>query len=266
MTTRHWGAPSKWGIPIASPPNDTEPQEHEKSITNPNVEPKQNHQFTHPPHAPTTPEPKVYAYISGIGIVEGYVPPLLPLPVIVHEYVEPNVTAITQLTIWNAFPLINFLPVNETSITCWTQEELTMLSKFSDHTINVYCSQPDDFHRLGILQGLAESRGDINISRSFQYEITLSKGFTPAHFLRSNFIDIKSQEMAKTIMYLLERLERRLRLPWTMKCSMKHTTHYDKNDNILYTHTHWFLQIHERKFPGDNYGIDSDDDDDIIAL
>ena len=248
MSTRDWGAPSKWGIPIASSPSDTEPQEHH---------------FTHPPHAPTTPEPKEYAYISGFGIVEAYVPPVLPLPVIVHEYVEPNVTAETQLAIWNAFPLINFLPVDETSITCWTQEELTMLSKFSDHTINVYCFRSDDFHKLGFLQDFAKSRGDINIPRSFEYEITLSKGFTPAHFLRSNFINIQTQEMAKTMMYLLER---RLRLPWTMKCSIRHTHHYNKNQNIVFTHTHWLLQIHKRKFPGDNYGSDSDDDDDIVVL
>ena len=167
MTTRRWGAPSKWGIPIASQRTDTGPIENEESQAIPNVHQPVQHDkllqvvhfcddqeddhFTHPPLAPTTPEPKLYAYsTSGIGIVEGrYVPPLPPpLPVTVHEYVEqPGITAKTQL----AIPLVDYFPVDKTGITCWTQEELTMLSKFFDDIINVHCLHPDDFDTLGNL-------------------------------------------------------------------------------------------------------------------
>ena len=34
MSTRDWGAPSKWGIPIASSPSDTEPQEIQRTQWN----------------------------------------------------------------------------------------------------------------------------------------------------------------------------------------------------------------------------------------
>jgi hypothetical protein len=150
---------------MASAPSDTEPPEDEESQEILNVQSLQHdkllqvtthfhdNQFTHPPLASTTPEPKLYAYISGIGVIEGYVPPLPPpLPVTVREYVdEPGVTAETQLAIWSTFPLINYLPVDKTCITCWKQEERTMLSKFCDDIISVHCLLPHLFDTLGNL-------------------------------------------------------------------------------------------------------------------
>lgn len=102
-----------------------------------------------------------------IGVIEGYVPPLPPpLAVTVHEYVEPGLTAETQLALWNASPLVDHLPLDETGITCWKQEDLTMLSKFCNNIINVHCLRPHLFNTHGNLRDLAENRGDIHIPQS----------------------------------------------------------------------------------------------------
>ena len=136
----------------------------------------------------------------------------------------------TQWAEWNAFPLYTYgCPYDNRAgnSTCWTNDELEMLSNNYDETIHVFRILQQHFchddHNVVTFEDAArnveDTRGNLcSIQKSLTYVTTLQGGFTPAQFLALSFILVEDVGYAKLLMFLLQK---RPRLPWTMKLSTK---------------------------------------------
>jgi hypothetical protein len=169
----------------------------------------------------------------------------------IAEVNQKNVTAQSQVAQWNAFPLdVYGLPCDDrkTNNTRWTPEELTLLRTAQELPIRVYCLHQDDFRDdIGnilpfytAVKQVKNTRGDLPISRTFLYDTNILIGFTPAHFLRSSFIQVENAAFATLLMPLLQR---RLNLPWTMKQSIKHFPQLCNDDNKYQPQPYHILQV-----------------------
>ena len=102
-----------------------------------------------------------------------------------------------------------------------------MLSNNYDETLHVFRIFQQHFchddHNVVTFEDAArnveDTRGNLcSIQKSLTYVTTLQGGFTPAQFLALSFILVEDVGYAKLLMFLLQK---RPRLPWTMKLSTK---------------------------------------------